>query len=194
MRELGWRYAKGIGVAQDRDASLRWYKSAAGKGDVESKFRLGVLVGDKNLIHEAAEGGFPEALCALGSTETDKQKALELFRRAAQAGYINAWTRLGVATSDMSLLEKAAAAGDGEALFRLGESAAQRGKKREAYRYFERAAESGYAPSMVRLGDANFNGEGTSRNEIDALKWYRQAAMAGDEGGWAALKRLKKTL
>jgi TPR repeat protein len=55
------------------------------------------------------------------------------------------------------------------------------------------AAKTGFAPAMTRLGDCNRNGEGTSRSEIDALKWYRDALSAGDTAARARLTEMGKT-
>jgi TPR repeat protein len=66
-------------------------------------------------------------------------------------------------------------------------------KPRQAYALYVEAAKLGYGPAMTRLGDCSLNGVGTSRNEIDALKWYREAHALGDASANVKLQSLGKT-
>ena len=77
--------------------------------------------------------------------------------------------------------------------FRYDCRLAARKKRREAYQHFLAAANSGYAPAMIRVGDCHLNGDGAYVSEVDAVSWYRKAALAGDEQGLAKLKQLGKT-
>jgi uncharacterized protein len=197
MTETARRFEKGFGVAADRHVALDWYRRAAGKNDREAMYRLGILTSDMSWVRKAADAGFPEAMCklgeSLGESPKDREEKLALFRKAADAGYVNGWTRIGVVTNDEAVLERAAQLGDAEAKLRLGEMQFRRKKRREAFKLFQAAAEAGYAPAMVRVGDCHLNGDGASVSEIDAVNWYRRAALAGDEQAVAKLKQLGKT-
>jgi TPR repeat protein len=193
MMETGRRFEHGTGVAKDRDAALEWYRAAAQKREPAAMYRLGLLTSDMSWIRKAAEAQVPEAMCKLGETLEDREQALSLFRGAADAGYVNGWTRIGVVTGDTAFFERAAQLGDAEAKLRLGEIEYKRNKRREAYRLFRAAADSGYAPAMVRTADCHLEGGGASLSEVDAVNWYRKAALAGDPQGLAKLQKLGKT-
>jgi TPR repeat protein len=169
MREAGLR-------SSDPGERSRWFESAAKAGDVEGMYRFGLLTANREWLRKAAAKGHAPAMVALGEKEW--------LEKAAGAGYANAFTKLGQ-------LEKAADMGDPEAKMLLGD--AMRAKKpRQAVTYYMEAAKSGYAPAMTRLGDCNLHGEGTSRSEIDALKWYRDALSAGDPEARQRLSSLGK--
>jgi TPR repeat protein len=132
-------------------------------------------------------------MCKLGESIEDKEQAVAWYRKAADAGYANGWTRIGAATGDESLLERAAQLGDPEAKLRLGELSFTRKKRREAYQLFLAAAKAGYGPAMIRVGDCHLNGDGASVSEVDAVNWYRKAALVGDPEGLKKLQLLGKT-
>jgi TPR repeat protein len=157
MTEAGLR-------SQEASERRRWFEAAAKAGDAEGMYRFGLLSGDRDWLRKASEKGNAPAMVALGEKEW--------LEKAAAAGYANAFTKLGQ-------LEKAAQMGDPEAKMLLGDAIRER-KPKQAVAYYMEAAKTGFAPAMTRLGDCNRNGQGTSRSEIDALKWYRDAVSAGD--------------
>lgn len=173
MREMGVRYRSGAGAPVDANVASSWLAQAAKAGDPEALFLTGAY-------REAAEKGHLAAMVKLGETTGDRS----WFERAAQAGYANAWTRLGE-------LEKAASAGDAEAKMLLGDKAR---KPQEAYRLYVEAANAGYAPAMIRAGDCHLHARGASRSELDAVNWYRRAALAGSEEAMERLRKLGKGL
>jgi TPR repeat protein len=155
----------------------RWFEAAAKAGEPEGMYRFGVLSGERDWIRKSAGKEYAPAMVALGEKEW--------LEKAAGAGYANAFTKLGQ-------LERAAQMGDPEAKMLLGDAVRAK-KPRQAVAYYVEAAKSGYAPAMTRLGDCSLKGEGTSRSEIDALKWYRDALASGDADAEARLKALGKT-
>lgn len=176
MRELALRLESGSGVAADPAAAKVWFSKAAAGGDPEALFR----VADQASIQKSAEAGYPPAMAKLGETTGDRS----WLEKAAAAGYVNAWTKLGQ-------LDRAATAGDPEAKTLLGDKSK---KPKDAYRLYTEAAEAGYAPAMRRLGDCHMEGRGTWVSDIDAVNWYRRAAMKGDEEAMKKLNELGKTL
>jgi uncharacterized protein len=88
--------------------------------------------------------------------------------------------------------EKAAAAGEPSAMFRLGLLYGNgNGVKQdyaEAKRWFEKAAAAGFDTAMIELGDLYRDGLGVTKT--DARTWYQKAADAGNadaKGRLAAL-------
>jgi uncharacterized protein len=162
--------------SQDGTSKRLWFERAANAGDPDGMYRFGLLADDKEWLRKAAERNHLTAMVALGEPEW--------LEKAAAAGYANAFTKLGQ-------LEKAAGMGDPEARTLLADQM-RRKKPREAYSTYAEIARSGYAPAMTRLGDCALKGIGTSTSEVDALKWYRAAAHAGDTEAVARLRGLGK--
>jgi TPR repeat protein len=169
MRALGLRYRTGDGAPKDETIAGVWLKKSADNGDAEALFLTGS-------VKEAAEKGYAPAMVALGTKEW--------LERAAAAGYANAWTKLGQP-------ERAAEAGDPEAQVILADRLRD---SRAAWRLYVEAANAGYAPAMLRAGDCQLEGKGTSRSEVDAVNWYRRAAQAGSTEALEKLRRLGKGL
>ena len=68
MKNLGWLYEEGKGVAQDFKKALRWYRKAASLGNADAESGLAGMYRDGK--------GVPK----------DLKKAIELYRRAAEHG------------------------------------------------------------------------------------------------------------
>ena len=49
----------------------------------------------------------------------------------------------------------------------------------EAAKWYNKAADQGYAYAQVNLGLMYYNGEGVLQNKKEAVKWYRKAAEQG---------------
>ncbi len=49
----------------------------------------------------------------------------------------------------------------------------------QAFAYFSKSAQQGYAPAQYRLGATYANGDGTEQDPEQALEWYRKAAAQG---------------
>jgi len=162
--------------SRDPADKKRWCEEAAKAGDPEGMYRFGVLSADREWLLKSANQGYAPAMVALGEKHW--------LEKAANAGYPNAFTKLGQ-------LEKAAEMGDAEAKVLLGDAVRTK-KPRQAYALYVDAAKTGYGPAMTRLGDCHRNAQGTSRSEIDALKWYREAVIAGDTAASERLKALGK--
>jgi len=176
MRELAVRLESGSGAGQDKTAASAWFSKAAAAGDPQALFRMG----DDASVRKAAEAGYPPAMARVGGATGDRA----WLEKAAAAGYVNAWTKLGD-------LDRAAAAGDPEAKVLLGDKTR---KVKEAFRLYSEAAEAGYAPAMRRLGDCHLEGRGTWVSEVDAVNWYRRAALKGDKEAMTKLTAMGKTL
>jgi hypothetical protein len=174
---------------RDKADGMRWIKRAAEDGDVVAMRLLGMAYQNgKGIAKDTAEGKkWLQAAAEKGDTEAQfrlgDQKMVE---RAASAGHTEAMVRTGKIEP-----EKAAAAGSPEAKYQL---AKQTKKARDAFRLYLEAAEAGFAPAMIAVGDCHLNAKGTWRSEIDAVNWYRRAANAGSTDALAILEKMGKTL
>ena len=79
--------------------------------------------------------------------------------------------------------EKAAAAGDVQAAYRLGaayaDGAVVKQDYREARKWYRLAAEAGDAEAQFDLGSIYDNGFEVQKSAAEAARWYREAAMRG---------------
>ena len=148
----------------------------------------------------AAEKGLPTvsfmAVPELGgSNEKDEQKAVEWFRRAAEAGLPMAQNILGLFSEEGTVVSKDPQEAGAEILRMaadagLGVAQRSRGKcyrvgsgtkidRREAVKWFRRAADQGYAVASFNLAEMYHFGEGVKTDTRQAAQLYRKAAEAG---------------
>ena len=85
---------------------------------------------------------------------------------------------------EIASLKKAAAQGDAQAQFDLGESYDDgdgvKENKEKAFKWYSRAAEQGHVDAQYNLGILYANGEGVQPNDKLAFKWFQKAADQGD--------------
>jgi hypothetical protein len=93
-------------------------------------------------------------------------------------------------------LEKKAAAGDAEAMYRLGDTYrwgfGVEKNAEKASEWYTKAAEKGNAGAMDRLGGMYAEGQGVEKNAEKAVEWYTKAAEKGNGFAKEALEKLKK--
>lgn len=179
---LGKLYEIGLGVPQDDELAVEWYRRAI-EGDVPAAYNsLGVLV-------------------ALGrGTPADAVRSFELYETAARLGLAEGQFNLGYryevgkGTEQSYELavhwyEKAARGGHLKARFNLGNFYWYgRGVKQSASKartHWEIAAEAGDAASMGQL--AAYYESPVARNMEQAFLWQKRAAEAGDVEGMSKL-------
>lgn len=106
--DLARRYASGLGVTQDTEAAIRWYRRAAELGHAEAQAEMGWRLfrgmitprDDDEMIRyyrTAANQDNPKAIGELGrcsmlgrGVPKDVHEAVRLYRIAAEKGYIDA--------------------------------------------------------------------------------------------------------
>ena len=117
------------------------------------------------LYAQAAERGFPRAMCALGNMliageggEREIERGLALCRRAAEAGEAQAQTDLGGYLLTGEVIPKDAA---------------------EARRWLALAAEQRQANAAFLLGQIYWNGDGIAKDNAAAARWWRVAHEGG---------------
>ena len=52
--------------------------------------------------------------------------------------------------------------------------------KAEAFKWFKKSAEQGYATAQYNLGSCYNNGWGVVKSQAEAVKWYQKAARGDD--------------
>jgi TPR repeat protein len=164
MVDMGWMSARGIGMPRDDAAALRWYRRAAEKKDAGAKYRIGVIYADgTGVARDDAE-----ALRWL----TDSATGLVNI-----AAIINSLTFSLMGQRMLATYTARADAGDADAAMRLGlflcDAKGGHYDPEAAMRLLRIAADAGIPVAMSRIGLMYAKGEGTSRNDAEALRWLR---------------------
>jgi uncharacterized protein len=156
---LGKAFQDGNGVPQNDALAAKWLRKAADQGDADAENNVGIM-------YRMGEG-----------VERDKEEAVRWYQKAAKQGNAKAMFNLGTSYYN----------GDGVAIddvtsyawFLLaqeaGDSSADEALQRAAS---ERAAEPWAA--FVKVAQMHETGDLMPKNSVEALKWYRKAADAGD--------------
>jgi TPR repeat protein len=188
---LGVWHHQGLGVPEDLDEAVAWYRRAAEQGQPEAQSNLGVMY-----------------LEGRGVTQDDAE-ALQWLRRAADQGVAQAEFSLGWmylhgrgvpedSAEAATWLERAAEQGLAAAQVDLG-LLCLRGQgvpedSARAATWFRRAAERGSPRAMSRLGMMYEHGRGVPRDTLVACMWYTLAASAGDPTASGQRERVAGTL
>jgi len=153
-----------------------------------------------------ANAGDPEAMFILGlmyyegdGVEEDKERARQLWEKAAEKGVPEAMFNLGSIYDKGDGVEedkerarrwweKAAEKGVPEAMFNLGvmylEGDGVEEDKERARRWWEKAAEKGYPEAMFNLGLIYDKGDGIEKDKGQARQWWKEAALSGNILGY----------
>jgi TPR repeat protein len=192
MHNLGWYYARGLGVAQDYGKAREWYEKAAAEDLALAMFRLGGMyeyglgvakdyAKAREWLEKAAAKDNANAMGDLGllyengrGVAKDYAKAREWYEKAATKGFAYGMVYVGV-------------------LYENGRGVAQDyGKAREWYEKAAAAKDNVYALSY--LGDLYENARGMPQHmPLDyakAREWYEKAADQGYAFAKMALDRL----
>jgi TPR repeat protein len=170
---LGRRLITGAGGSRNLNDGVSWLRKAADQGYGNAEYLLGTL-------YEQGSG-----------VEHDDRKAVEWFRKAAQQDSPHAMEKLGRfedralnRTEALKWYEKAARAGDGQALVDLAQmyrtGLAVKKDEAMAREYFKRAAELGVTDALPEVARMCRDGEGGFRKDpAKAFDLYRRAADQG---------------
>ncbi|MCQ2914952.1 MAG: sel1 repeat family protein [Alphaproteobacteria bacterium] len=127
--------------------------------------------------------------------EENKDKALNMFKQAAQNGNEKAALKLGNAYYTGKGLEKnyadainwymkAAQKGNYAAQYNLGlmleEGTGVKKNIIKAFDFYKKSADQGYEPAQYALGKMYLTGSGTPQDFMAAVKWHKLAADQGD--------------
>jgi TPR repeat protein len=178
--DLGFGYAKGLGVTRDDAVARHWFELAAAQGIPKAQYWMGVMLergrGGPRSYEDAlqwfkrsAAQGFSPAEVALGrfygrglGVPRDPQQRTDWFRRAAEHGNpVGEWA-IGNFYQFGDGMDKDIVA---------------------ARQWYLRAADQGFLLAEVRLGLMSEHGNGVPQDYADAVRWFRQAADAGSAVG-----------
>lgn len=106
---LGVMHKSGVGMPQDREKALEWFKKAAEQGNTAARTHINVMFNEDldrkaaERLRNSAEHGDPLAQYTLGGmyeqgsgVQRDYKVAAEWYRKAAEQGEINSQINLGV--------------------------------------------------------------------------------------------------
>jgi TPR repeat protein len=201
---LGLMYEKGLGVVSDAQKSEVWYLASARQGDIRAQLALARLYEGTNRdlavdwYRRAADLGSPDAQFALGryfcagtGGARDFFQGVSWYLKAGEQGDLRALMTVGqlcvggpLEHLAVECFKKAAAMGDAEAQFLIGQHlAAGKGAAQdlsEAVEWWHRAALQGYAQAQCALAGACLRGKGTPTDFQQAFGWFQKAAEQGD--------------
>jgi uncharacterized protein len=189
---LGWAFENGLGVIQDLEQSLYWYRLAASKGDRYAQLKLIQIWSDYGL----ASVDFAEIEKYSGEILAVKQGDFmayledEAVQDKAYAKYLLSMFALassGPREKVNSAIERLiSASGQGHVLaqFGLGEwylgSDSGEPAIDEALVWLKKAAEQGYRKAQFELAKIYERGGYHGQDAREALRWYREAENLGE--------------
>ena len=204
----GVESAQPAGITKNEKTAEKYFKQAMEAGSkrgsdlLEKMYFEGRGVGALAYFEGGSKDKNPSAIYGLGvlyekgvAVNKDEKKAFELFTQAANAGSPDALCRIAESfltgnetlqnfaggSPAKSYLVKAANLGHAKASFMLGINCLTQGPNRhDAEKYFRIAHDQGYPGAAFQLGLMNLQGSATGANVIDAIKFLKQAAFAGD--------------
>ena len=163
-------------IARVLEEALGFFKQAAGLGDANGLYNLG-------MCHARGLG-----------TPRDDEKAFDCFRSAAEKGHPEAINNIGwffregrIVGKDLELstkwFKKSAdyrnAYGEYNYGLALHRGEGIRKDDKEAAKYFKRAADDGCIEAIDSYGVALLRGEGVDQDELEAVKTFERAAATG---------------
>lgn len=173
---LGYMYLSGRGMDPQPATGIEWLRKAArDERDAHGMYALAMAYsnGDgvaraehwaRHWLTEAAELEYAEAMRSLGGlyqarmNDSSNVQALALYRRAVEAGSVDAVVDVGM-------------------MYELGLGTAR--DPAVALRSYRTAAQAGSARGMLAVGQSYEKGVGVRRNYAQARDWYLRAAKAG---------------
>lgn len=169
---LCYGYGTGLGVAKDDKKEFELQLKAA---------ELGLPIAMNNVAYKYRNGD---------GVEKDENKYLEWIRRSAECGNASAQCGIGIdywfgeiVEKDLQQaqkwFEKAISGGNYRAMSCLGvmyenEDIKDSEGKQKAFQLYKQAAMRGNVSSYLYLANSYFWGNGTEKNDIEALRWYNK--------------------
>lgn len=187
MYSLGYMYYYGLGVEEDNDDAMTWFRKAAEQGHVIAMCYVGYMLDE-----------------ALGFEEDDAE-AVRWYKLSSESGYAIAQYNLGLMYRDgtgtakddkasMHWFSESAERGDPDAQYELGMGYREgRGVSldwRQAHHWLGLSANQGIAEAQYTLGLMYRDGLGVSVDHAKALDWLRKAAEQEHEDAQSALESL----
>ena len=163
---------------QENDNALKNLNRMAQQGNTEAQFSLGSL-------YENSTGA-----------QQDKAKAVYWYRKAAEAGHIQALENLNRMGQHLKRIGQQGNADDqfalGEMYFYYEIGTDIRQDSREAANWYRKAAEQGHVEAQYKLGGMFEHGWGVQKDYTEAVNWYRKAAEQGNAQAKESLPDLER--
>ncbi len=178
---LGLCYEYGIGVTQDAEQAVHWYRAAAGQKNARGQCKFGESYATgrglaKKDTREAvrwyrasAEQGDAQGQCNLGScyatgegVPQDYKEALRWFQASAAQEHASGQLNLGWCYANWIGVTQ---------------------NYEDAVRWYRAAAEQGHASGQFHLGWSYERARGIHQDAKEAMRWYRAAAEQGHASG-----------
>ena len=156
---LGKAYKDGNGVPKNDAQALRWFHKAADQGDASAENDLGVM-------YRVGEG-----------VPQDNDEALRWYKKAAKHGNPKAMFNLGASYYNGDGVEVDDVAS--YAWFLLAQEGGSPAAN-EALRRADSEREATPSAGFVKVAEMYEAGDDLPKSAVEALKWYRRAADAGD--------------
>ncbi len=172
---LGLYYHNGCYTDKNVTEAIKWYEKAAANGEAAACWNLGLVYDNEEEVK-------------------DSNKAFYWYKRAAEAGYQDAFNVVGNfyckgleteknITEAIEWYEKAAANGEAAACWNLGlvyDNEEEVKDSNKAFYWYKRAAEKGFSKACNMIGVWYQNGIKIRKNIPEAIKWYEKAAEQGN--------------
>ena len=83
--QLGWMYYKGLGVPQDYQEAVRWFRAAAEQGEAKAQFNLGLMYYQgEGVLEDFVQAHMWANLAASQLKGDDRKNSAELRDQLAQ--------------------------------------------------------------------------------------------------------------
>lgn len=167
-------YANVLMNRNDVDGAMMLYQSAARKNNFEARVKLASMKCENNesrqrimkAYGEMANKSIPyvmhryaELVFVTATDAAEKKESFELFRKSAEGGCPQAMYQMAM-------------------MYRTGLGVEKNIQMMEEY--LKRASDAGHLPSIMFLADSYYNGKLLQRNEAEAIRLYRKAAVFGN--------------
>jgi len=160
--------------AENYTKAIKLYQSASDHGDPKASFYLGMfyLLGSMGL-------------------EKDRKRAISLWYKSADLGYVDAQNALGLMYRDkyknyakaIEFFQKGAEQGNPQSQFLLGHMYADGMAVKQDYakaaEFYQKAADQGYVMAQNNLARMYRNGQGVKQDKIKSYQFYTKAVKQG---------------
>lgn len=195
---LGILYDDGLGVDEDLDRALGYYREAALAGSRSAAYRLGLIyLRDPRMATDTEEARYWLSRAALAGDKDAAALLNRLTDKVAGSGGMQEVESLLLADKSqkaVALLQELVGDGDAAAMNRLAwiyESGVHVDKDlSRAAELFLQAAELGDAGSQYALGVMLMTGAGMDQDSDRARHWLKQAAEQGHVSAKRALREM----
>lgn len=186
---LGNLYLYGLGVEQDEAQARNWFSRAASQGNSDAENNLALLNAGRKAILPSKD-----RVIALDLEATDSGEAIPVVSNESTPSLTTPIQALDNVEfkSERAVLKFPAQIKEEEevAIDPSGKADYEQGlayvygntvesDPNQAFNWFLKSAEKGYAPAQYKVGVAYAYGDGTPRNYEQALRWYKNAALQG---------------